>query len=239
MRCYSHLSDDEREQIGLAKALGHSISAIAQAIGRPNRRSRANSPATGCRAGAIPLHAAGAYQLRRRREALREPRNLRNECPTLRALLRSTGLSWALPPPLSADRLHSALLSPRDAAAAPAPLPGPSPLAARLPRPADTCSAAPLLRRSPLRCRPAFRSSLKSTNCLKPLPLGRCGWHGACGLIQTRYAERTTPPGRVREKDKEPSVARLRIVREAGRQKYAPVRGRHCSRGRRRTDNRS
>ena len=29
MRCYSHLSDDEREQIGLAKALGHSIGAIA------------------------------------------------------------------------------------------------------------------------------------------------------------------------------------------------------------------
>jgi IS30 family transposase len=29
------LSDDEREQIGLAKALGHSIGAIAQAIGRP------------------------------------------------------------------------------------------------------------------------------------------------------------------------------------------------------------
>ena len=35
MRCYSHLSDDEREQIGLAKALGHSIGAIAQAIVRP------------------------------------------------------------------------------------------------------------------------------------------------------------------------------------------------------------
>ena len=35
MRCYSHLSDDEREQIGLAEALGHSIGAIAQAIGRP------------------------------------------------------------------------------------------------------------------------------------------------------------------------------------------------------------
>jgi IS30 family transposase len=34
MRCYSPLSDDEREQIGLAKALGHSIGAIAQAIGR-------------------------------------------------------------------------------------------------------------------------------------------------------------------------------------------------------------
>jgi IS30 family transposase len=29
------LSDDEREQIGLAKALGHSIGAIAKAIGRP------------------------------------------------------------------------------------------------------------------------------------------------------------------------------------------------------------
>ena len=25
MGCYSHLSDDEREQIGLAEALGHSI----------------------------------------------------------------------------------------------------------------------------------------------------------------------------------------------------------------------
>jgi Helicase associated domain/Helix-turn-helix domain len=35
MRCYSHLSDDEREQIGLARTLGHSIGAIAQAIGRP------------------------------------------------------------------------------------------------------------------------------------------------------------------------------------------------------------
>jgi len=33
MRCYSHLSDDDREQTGLAKALGHSIGAIAQAIG--------------------------------------------------------------------------------------------------------------------------------------------------------------------------------------------------------------
>ena len=52
MRCYSHLSDDEREQIGLSKALGHSIGAIAQAIGRPKSTSGANSPATGCRAGA-------------------------------------------------------------------------------------------------------------------------------------------------------------------------------------------
>jgi IS30 family transposase len=35
MGCYSHLSDDESEQIGLAEALGHSIGGIAQAIGRP------------------------------------------------------------------------------------------------------------------------------------------------------------------------------------------------------------
>jgi IS30 family transposase len=35
MRCYSHLSDDERERIGLARTLGHSIGTIAQAIGRP------------------------------------------------------------------------------------------------------------------------------------------------------------------------------------------------------------
>jgi hypothetical protein len=35
MCCYSHLSDDEREQIGLGKALGRSIGAIVQAIARP------------------------------------------------------------------------------------------------------------------------------------------------------------------------------------------------------------
>ena len=35
MSRYSHLSDEEREQIGLAKAVGHSIGAIAEAIGRP------------------------------------------------------------------------------------------------------------------------------------------------------------------------------------------------------------
>jgi hypothetical protein len=51
MRCYSHLSDDEREQI-LAKALGHSIGAIAQAIGRPKSKisrelSRNKLPRTG------------------------------------------------------------------------------------------------------------------------------------------------------------------------------------------------
>src|ERR1700761_817789 len=70
---YSHLSDDEREQIGLAKALGHSIGVIAQAIGRPkstiSRELSRNKLPSGRYS---PLHAAGAYQLRRRREALIE-----------------------------------------------------------------------------------------------------------------------------------------------------------------------
>jgi IS30 family transposase len=35
MRCYLHLSDDEREQIGLLKALGQSIGVIAKSIRRP------------------------------------------------------------------------------------------------------------------------------------------------------------------------------------------------------------
>src|ERR1700719_1254675 len=70
MGCYSHLSDDEREQIGLAEALGHSIGAIAQAIGRPKstvwRELCRNRLPSGRYS---PLHAAGAYQLRRRHEA--------------------------------------------------------------------------------------------------------------------------------------------------------------------------
>src|SRR5215467_6312196 len=70
MRCYSHLSDDEREQIGLAKAVGHSIGAIAKAIGRPkstvSRELSRNKLPSGRYS---PLHAAGAYQWRRRREA--------------------------------------------------------------------------------------------------------------------------------------------------------------------------
>jgi hypothetical protein len=55
MRCYSHLSDDEREQIGLAKALGHSIGAIVQ--GTPPRSLNApqtNSPAARIRLSIRP-----------------------------------------------------------------------------------------------------------------------------------------------------------------------------------------
>ena len=73
MRCYSHLSDDEREQIGLLKALGQPIGGIAKSIRRPKstvlRELSRNKLPSGRYS---PLHAAGAYQLRRRREALIE-----------------------------------------------------------------------------------------------------------------------------------------------------------------------
>ena len=73
MRGYSHLSDDEREQIGLLKVLGHSIGAIAQALRRPKSTiSRELSRNRLPRGRYSPLHAAGAYQLRRRRDALIE-----------------------------------------------------------------------------------------------------------------------------------------------------------------------
>jgi len=58
-----------KEKIGLAKALGHSTGAIAQAIGRPKstvwRELSRNRLPSGRYS---PLHAAGADQLRRRRE---------------------------------------------------------------------------------------------------------------------------------------------------------------------------
>ena len=73
MRGYSHLSDDEREQIGLLKVLGHSIGAIARAIRRPKSTISRELSRNRLPSGRYsPLHAAGAYQLRRRREALIE-----------------------------------------------------------------------------------------------------------------------------------------------------------------------
>ena len=73
MRGYSHLSDDEREQIGLLKVLGHSISAIARALRRPKSTISRELSRNRLPSGSYsPLHAAGAYQLRRRREALIE-----------------------------------------------------------------------------------------------------------------------------------------------------------------------
>jgi Helix-turn-helix domain len=72
MRCYSHLSDDDREQIGLARTLGHSIGAIAQAIGRPKSTIWRELSRISCRADATrrftppgPINCAGEGRLRR------------------------------------------------------------------------------------------------------------------------------------------------------------------------------
>jgi len=69
MRCYSHLSDDEREQIGLSKAVGHSSGAIAQAIGRPKSTVSRELSRNKLRAGAIrrftppePINCAGGVK---------------------------------------------------------------------------------------------------------------------------------------------------------------------------------
>ena len=69
MRCYSHLSDDEREQIGSGQGLGHSIGAIARAIGRPKSTISRELAATGCPAGATrrftppePINCAGGVK---------------------------------------------------------------------------------------------------------------------------------------------------------------------------------
>jgi len=62
MRCYSHLSDDEREQMGLAKAQGHLIGAIARAIfAVRNGRSRANSGVTSLAAASGMEHLPAYY----------------------------------------------------------------------------------------------------------------------------------------------------------------------------------
>src|SRR5580692_4519388 len=65
MRSYSHLSEDERDQIGVLRAAGRSMGAIARALGRAkttiSRELQRNALPSG---GYSPLHAAGAYQLR-------------------------------------------------------------------------------------------------------------------------------------------------------------------------------
>ena len=70
MRFYSHLSDGERDQIAILRAAGRSMAAIARTLGRAKttitRELQRNALPSG---GYSPLHAAGAYQLRRRREA--------------------------------------------------------------------------------------------------------------------------------------------------------------------------
>ena len=70
---YSHLLDEERDQIAVMRAAGRSICAIARALHRAkstvSRELRRNGLSSGRYS---PLHAAGAYQLRRRREAILE-----------------------------------------------------------------------------------------------------------------------------------------------------------------------
>jgi IS30 family transposase len=72
MRCYSHLSDDEREQIGLVKALGHSAIRSARSRKRSAvRKSTISRELSAISCGPyLAVHAARAYQLRR--EALIE-----------------------------------------------------------------------------------------------------------------------------------------------------------------------
>ena len=73
MRSYSHLSEGERDQIGVLRAAGRSMGAIARALGRAkttiSRELQRNALPSGVYS---PLHATGAYQLRRRREAILE-----------------------------------------------------------------------------------------------------------------------------------------------------------------------
>jgi IS30 family transposase len=83
MPAYSHLLDEERDQIAVMRAAGHSICAIAGALHRAkstvSRELRRNVLPSGRYS---PLHATGAYQLRRRHEAILE------KVPTLRTFVR-------------------------------------------------------------------------------------------------------------------------------------------------------
>jgi IS30 family transposase len=73
MPAYSHLSDEERDHIGVMTSAGRSVGAIAEALSRAkstiSRELRRNALSSGCYS---PIHAAGAYQLRRRREVTLE-----------------------------------------------------------------------------------------------------------------------------------------------------------------------
>ena len=74
MQFYSHLSDGERDKIAILRAAGRSMAAIARTLGRAKTTiTRGHCSGTHFpRAGIRRLHAAGAYQLRRRREAMLE-----------------------------------------------------------------------------------------------------------------------------------------------------------------------
>ena len=73
MRSYAHLSAAERDQLGIWRAAGRSLGAISRELGRAkstiSRELRRNALPSGRYS---PLHADGAYQLRRRRDAILE-----------------------------------------------------------------------------------------------------------------------------------------------------------------------
>src|SRR3954452_6788586 len=70
---YSHLLDEERDHIAALKAAGRSIGAIAKAVGRAKSTVSRELRRTALPSGRYsPLHAAGAYQRRRRRDAILE-----------------------------------------------------------------------------------------------------------------------------------------------------------------------
>jgi transposase, IS30 family len=73
MPCYSHLSSDERTEIGLLVRAGYSISAIAQALGRAKSTiSRELNRNQLPRGGYSPCHGDGAYMARRQRLSILE-----------------------------------------------------------------------------------------------------------------------------------------------------------------------
>src|SRR3981081_428457 len=73
MPAYSHLLDEERDQIAVMRAAGRSICAIAGALQRAKSTVSRELSRNRLPSGRYsPLHAAGAYQLRRRREAVIE-----------------------------------------------------------------------------------------------------------------------------------------------------------------------
>jgi len=66
MPAYSHLADEERDQIAVMRAAGHSLGAIARAFDGANPQFRGSFDPTLCLAGAIrrftppePINCAG------------------------------------------------------------------------------------------------------------------------------------------------------------------------------------
>ena len=77
MPAYSHLSDDERDQIAVLRAAGRSLGAIARIRAGQEHGFKGTGTQWAGLGGYSPLHAAGAYMWRRRRAAILEKdRNL-------------------------------------------------------------------------------------------------------------------------------------------------------------------